>query len=108
MLDELEQSNKGRKFVDLDCSCSSYVDDVAVMANLLRNLQMLVNIAYTHSYKYRYEFHADKSSVVIFGKSQRTIQQSSTVEIGSKTIPQRHSNLHLGVRQESIDHCHRQ
>ena len=70
LLDELEKSNKGCKVGIIDCSCPSYVDDGALVASSLRNLQIMVNIAYIHVCKYHYEFHADKSCVVIFEKKK--------------------------------------
>ena len=93
--------NKGCKVGSIDCSCPTYVDDGVLMANSLRNLQILVDIAYAHSCKYHYEFHADKSCVVIFGKNSRTIQQSASVYLGRKLIPQTKSAVHLGVKQEA-------
>ena len=96
---------KGAKPGIIDCSCPSYVDDGALVTNSLRNLQIMVNIAYIHACKYHYEFHADKSCVVIFGgkkqQQQRTIQQSVSVYIGRKAIPQKQPTVHLGVRQDS-------
>ena len=101
LLNELERSNKGCKVGSIDCSCPTYVDDGAVAANSLRNLQILVNIAYSHACKYHYEFHADKSFVVIFGKSLRTTRQTVSVYIGRKAILQNNFAVHLCIRQES-------
>ena len=101
LLTELEKSNKGCKIGSIDCCCPTYVDDGVLVANSLRNLQILVNIAYAHSCKYHYEFHADKSCVVIFGKNTRTIQQTISVYLGRKLIPQSSATVHLGIKQES-------
>ena len=101
LLVELENSNKGCKIGDIDCSCLSYVDDGAAAANSPRNLQILVNIAYRHACRYHYELHADKSCVVVYGKNQRTSSQPVRIYIGDKMIPQKQSTVHLGVRQDS-------
>ena len=105
LLEELGSSNKGCKIGHIDCSCLSYVDDGAAVANSPHILQILVNIAYRHACMYHYKLHADKSCIVIFGKNQITVRQPIKIYIGNETIPQKQSAIHLGVRQDSKLDC---
>ncbi|MEW8546047.1 MAG: reverse transcriptase family protein [Candidatus Thiodiazotropha sp.] len=101
LLNDIEKSGKGSKVGSTDCSCPTYVDDIALVANSPANLQTLASTAYRHSCTRRYQVNVDKSCVVIFGTNYRTTHQQISIKLGNAVIPQKRSVTHLGVRQES-------
>lgn len=79
---EIQTYHKGSCICTLDCSCPAYADDMAYLANSPKNLQEIVTIAYKYSCKHRFEFHPEKSFVIIFGRSHKAIAQLIHIELG--------------------------
>ena len=83
LLEEIQTCHKGSCIGTLDCSCPVYADDMAYLANSPKNLQKIVTIAYKYSCKNRFEFHPEKSFVIIFGRSHKAIAQQIHIKLGS-------------------------
>ena len=94
LLDELMASGHGARVCGSNLSCVAYADDIALMALYKPKLQALLDIAYVHSCKCRYEFNPSKSHVIIYG---RDMGPDMSLRLGSHELEVVGSDKHLGI-----------
>ena len=84
----------GAKIHTLRVSCPAYADDIAAVATHKPALQEMLDYAYDHSRKWRYDYNPQKSTILIFGRDSSPSYQ---FKLGDHVIPQVDSDTHLGV-----------
>ncbi len=75
-------------------TCPSFADDMTIMSLSKEGLQILVDIAYHYSKKWRFEFNPTKCKVMIFGKDTNP---RLNVKLGNHIIEVSDCEKHLGV-----------
>jgi hypothetical protein len=74
-------------------------DGITCFSSSALSLQKLLDNAYTYSCLWRFSFNAQKSSVVVFGKTNHLVQHSWT--LGSNSISVSDNYKHLGNIQQT-------
>ena len=59
----------GAKVLDIQTSAIGYADDLAIVTTDRASMQQLIDIAYSYSCKWRFDFSPSKCAVMIFGRS---------------------------------------
>ena len=72
----------------------AYADDIALMSRSEIGIQALINIAYKHSRKWRYEFNASKCSMLIFSNKK---SECASLNLSKEKIPLQLGEKHLGT-----------
>jgi len=70
LLDILQESNKGVVVHGIKISCVAYADDLALIADTSQNLQVMLDIAFVYSRKWRFRFSPSKSVVMVDSSSK--------------------------------------
>ena len=79
----------------------SYADDLATTSTAKCNVDLIMQLAYAHSCKWRYRFNARKSAVLVYGESlsdQKKFQVSRQYKIGEDRVYERLDYDHVGVK----------
>jgi hypothetical protein len=98
LLTQLTSASKNTGILSLSLSNPTLADDLALISLSPLDLQMLLNVAYEYSCKWRFMFSAEKSSVVIF-RDNRKVFSNYAWHVGKEIIPISTTYLHLGVLQ---------
>ncbi len=75
-------------------SCPTYADDISLISLYKPVMQQMLQIAYVHSCKWRYQFHPQKSSLVVIGKDTSPNYQ---LHLGGHMIDSVRYAKHLGL-----------
>ncbi len=75
-------------------SCPSFADDMTVISLSKEGLQMLIDLAYHYSKKWRFVFSPTKCKILIFGKDTNP---RFDVKLGNHVIDVTHCEKHVGV-----------
>ena len=67
---EIEQSIFGIKLIDNRINCVAYADDLTAVAKCRNDLQLMFDIAYRFSRKWRFEYNPKKCAVMVFGNGR--------------------------------------
>ena len=94
LLCELQQCILGINVHGDKISCVAYADDVAVMAPCENDLQLLFDVAYKYSLKWRFEFNPSKCAVLVFGRGAKT---NTVIKLGKSKVKLADNETHLGV-----------
>ena len=74
----------------------TYADDMALVAASPWELQTLINLVYSYSYKWRYSINSNKSHVLIFTQ-RHALPPAFRWVLGENEIPITSSAKHLGI-----------
>ena len=77
----------------INCAAPSYADDVSIVSCDVLQSQNLLDFAFAHSQKWRYEFNASKCTVTSVGKQRF----SMTLSLGNDILPIVECITHMGV-----------
>ena len=69
LLDTLASSGCGVRIESIYCSAPMYADDLALIGDSETDLQTMLHIVSSYASLWRYEFNAQKSSVLVLGES---------------------------------------
>ena len=94
LLVQLKNHKAGTAIGARTTTCPAFADDVTIMAPTKQGLQELLNIAYTYSSKWRYEYNASKCSIVVFGVDQCP---SIQLRLGPSIVPVKSGEIHVGI-----------
>ena len=72
LLDQLVNSKLGSH-----CCAPSFADDMTLLSFSSKTLQEMINIIYTYSCLWRYQYNPGKCAVVTFNESKRVFKRSS-------------------------------
>lgn len=100
LLDDLTSSKLGVMIGSVHCPSPMYADDLALIANSAERLQLLLDIVYRYSSKWRYQFNSAKSAILVFGestKSRLSARCNRAWHVGPDTIQEQDSYIHLGI-----------
>ena len=73
LLIELNNASKNMGILNTKISNPTLADDIALLSLTPAGLQMLLNVAYEYSCKWRFNFSAEKSNVVIFRDNNKKV-----------------------------------
>ena len=94
LLKELKEATFGSSVGGIITTCPTFADDLTLIALSKIGLQQLLNIAYSFSVKWRYEYNSEKCAVLIFGND---INPSKNLTIGNNVIQMSKKETHLGI-----------
>ena len=97
----LEGSRTCSIIYDLSVSPLGYADDVAAACTSKSKTDRMLDIVYTHSQKWRYNFNPKKSSVLVYGEKENENLENSkyrTYKLGNDRIKEETSYDHLGLK----------
>ena len=94
LLEDLVDCEAGTVIGDITTTSPTFADDLIVMAPNRSGLQKLINKAYDHSQRWRYEFNPDKCMIVAFGKEG---SEESSFYMGHSVIKVIAGHEHVGT-----------
>ena len=101
LITNLEESGLCSVIKPLTTSPVSYADDLATASTAKCNVDLIMQIAYKHSCKWRYRFNARKSAVLVYGESvsdRKRSQGFRQYKIGEDRVYERLEYDHVGVK----------
>ena len=84
---------------DTIVSFVAQADDVALLALSPRELQIMINIVYKYSLKWRFQLDVSKTKIMVFGESKSAFNKRKCTRqwhLGTVSISQVYSYKHLG------------
>lgn len=100
LLHEINSKHSSVKCVGVKIGAIAFADDIAILANSIEGLQLLVNSAYQYSKKWRFVFNPSKCSIVAFGK-----ESNVQIKIGAENVKSVKKDNHLGVVLTDKSEC---
>ena len=94
MLKVIKRCGKGCQVRQIKSGNPTFADDISLSALYKPDLQHMLNIAYQYSQRWRFQFNAGKSEVMIFGQDQCPDQ---ILHLGADPIKTKRSSIHMGV-----------
>ena len=99
LLKELELSKSSATVLSVKSGVPSFADDISIIAVTPYDLQILIDIVYLYTCKWRFSISIDKSSIVVFPNKRS--DTSVGVLLGNDFLQQSDYAIHLGIRQDS-------
>ena len=96
LLTLLKNTECGAKFFDINITCPTYADDIALLATSPGKLQALIDVAHSYCKKWRYTFNAQKSEVICFSKNQKRCK-NEVFWLGNEQLKIAEKSKHLGT-----------
>ena len=93
LIGEIQQRLYGIKIIDNIINCVAYADDLTVMAKCKNDLQLMFDIAYRFSKKWRFEYNPKKCAVMLFGNTRT----EGDIHLGDNIIKETKTEIHLGT-----------
>ena len=93
LLQILQEIYPGLKLVGEVINCAAFADDIAILATCKTDLQMLIDIAYRYSVRWRFAFSPTKCVTLVFGKDR---QRDMKLRLGNHTLKEVTGEKHLG------------
>ena len=93
LLIEMKKSYYGTYMYGTHFPCIAFADGLAIMSNKSSQLQCLLDIAYRHSKKWRYEYNAAKSEILCIERKKT----DRDFWLNREKIPIKQSCVHLGT-----------
>ena len=94
LLVRLRSMKSAAKISLLYTGTPSYADDIAIVTLHKPLLQRLLDCAYEYSQKWRFEFNASKTELIIFGKD---LCPDLDIKLGGDVIKVKNGGWHMGV-----------
>ena len=101
LITTLESSRLCSAIYHIPSSPVGYADDVAACTVTKRKMDQVMNRVYTHGNMWRYALNANKSTVLVFGESNRERQIGSAnrvFSLGPEKVSERLYYDHVGVK----------
>ena len=99
LLNMLECTEQNFGVFNVKSTNPTLADDITCLSSSALGLQRLLDNAYTYSCLWRFSFNAQKSSVVVFSKTNHIVQHSWT--LGNSCISVNDEYKHLGIIQQT-------
>ena len=102
LLDTLTSSGCGVQIESIYCGAPMYADDLALIADSVADLQSMLHIVSSYASLWRYEFNAQKSSVLVLGESpssRQTARAKRHWHIQGFAVQEQDNQKHLGILQ---------
>ena len=94
LIKELAESGHGAKIGTIVCSNPTFADDIALVALIKMVLNIMLNIAYQYSCKWRFLYGVDKTQGLVFGEDRRP---DLPIKMGNEVISVSDEGNHLGT-----------
>ena len=101
LVDKLELSDLCCKVGTIRASPVSYADDLATACISKRKLDCVLEIVYEYSRKWRFDFNAGKSAIMVYGENSRENARNASnrvFKLGQGRIKERDEYDHVGVK----------
>ena len=101
LVEELEQSNLCCKVGLIRASPVSYADDLATACVSKGRIDKVLEIVFRFSRRWRFEFNAGKSAIMVYGEDRKTFERNSTnriFKLGKDRIKERAEYDHVGIK----------
>ena len=101
LVDKLEHSDLCCKVGIVKASPVSYADDLATACISKRRLDKALEIVYEFSRKWRFDFNADKSAIMVYGEKPKDNVKNAldrVFKLGNGRIKERREYDHVGVK----------
>ena len=89
----LQQAQVGAKVGDNSIPIIAYADGEVLISTSPKEMQQMLDIAYNHSTKWRYQYNIRKSKIMVFGK----IEGCKAWKLGKEEMQVVNEYTHLGV-----------
>lgn len=104
LVEEIKKSELGVQYGNDKIAILLFADDIVIIAETAKDLQLLMNILYEYSLKWRIKFNHEKSAVVVFQhrNTERGKNKRNTREwwLGTQLILETDSYKYLGVEMD--------
>ena len=94
LLKQLRSNNHGVTIGNIDVTCPTSADDIAIMALYKVSLNALLNVAYQYSCKWRFSYNLTKCVAMVHGKEQQT---NVPISMGDTQLEIVNVTKHMGV-----------
>ena len=94
----LVKLQKNQQKSPVSVSLLLFADDIVLMTSSAENLQDMLRTVDQYSRRYRFEFNAKKSNVMVF--SQQEIKTATTMRLGNSVLEEKTSYKYLGLEAE--------
>ena len=101
LLKDLELSKLCCTIYNIKTSPIGYADDLAAACLNKRRIDKVLEIVHLHSVKWRYYFNADKSSILVYGETQRENSRNKvnrSYKLGSCYVKEKSEYDHVGFK----------
>ena len=105
LLNELTQHSCALSLNSISLISPSFADDISLLSVYPTFLSTFMNLCYTYSIKWRYEFYHVKSGIVTFGESNRVhsgAMKERTWVLGGESVTELYEYKNLGVVKNYI------
>ena len=98
ILEQLVNCHVGFKMLNMNVCAPTVADDMVLMALSIASLAILLCICYAYSCKWRYDFSAPKSSIIVYNETKNNYQKSKrSWYIGNDIVAESENYKHLGL-----------
>ena len=98
LLEQLVNCHVGFKMLNMNVCAPTVADDMVLMALSIAGLAILLCICYAYSCKWRYDYSAPKSSIIVYNETKNNYQKSKRAwYLGNDIVAESENYKHLGV-----------
>ena len=100
LLRQIERSGLGCCISDIPSSPLGYADDMATACLSKSRIDQVLNMVYSHSTKWRYNYNTAKSAVMIYGETRNENakrKKHRVFKLGPQKVPEKCSYDHVGL-----------
>ena len=97
---ELRNSNLCIQVNNIKCTPVGYADDMSAATNSKYKLDKALDIINSHGNKWRYEYNASKSAILVHGEGKNAWIRNSkfrSFRLGSKKVKEKEAYEHVGI-----------
>ena len=101
LLREIENSGVGCCISGVPTSPLGYADDMATACLSKAKIDCVLRTVFSHSLKWRYNYNASKSAVMIYGETRRENavgKKHRVFKLGPQKVPEKVSYDHVGIK----------
>ena len=101
LLVQLVNSGLCNSITGIKCSPIGYADDMSAACISRDRIDRVTNMVNQHGNRWRYEYNARKSAILIYGEDKRTHDHNALLRnfnLGGKKVPEKEHYDHVGVK----------
>ena len=100
LLEQLDNCHVGFKMLNMSVCAPTVADDMVLMALSIAGLAILLCICYAYSCKWRYDYSAPESSIIVYNETKNNYQKSKRAwYLGNDIVEESENYKHLGDEQ---------
>ena len=101
LINELRDSGLGMCMYDMKLGSPTVADDMVLISFSLNGLQTMMDICYSYANRWRFQYNADKCSIITFNHSQPDFRVRHLM-LGDNPVSEGESYVHLGIKCDSF------